>query len=49
MRELKGARVLVVILAVADLGEVFVRVLVRSRFEVIGELGEGGADDVEAV
>ena len=49
VRELEGARVLVVILAVADLGEVFVRVLVRSRFEVIGELGEGGADDVEAV
>lgn len=49
MRELEGAAVLVVVLAVADLGEVFVRILVGGLLEVFGERGEGGADDVEAV
>lgn len=49
MRELEGAAVLVVVLAVADLGEVVVRVLVGGLLEVFRERGEGGADDVEAV
>ena len=49
MRELEGAAVLVVVLAVADLGEVFVRVFVGGLLEVFRERGEGGADDVEAV
>lgn len=49
MRKLERAGVFDVILAVADLGEIFVGVLVRGLLKILGELSEGWADDVEAV
>lgn len=49
VRELEGAGVFVVVLAVTDLGEVFMWVLVGGLLEIFGKRGEGGTDDVEAV
>ena len=47
VRKLEGT--VLVVLSVADIGELFVGILVRGLSEVVGKCGERRADHVEAV